>query len=150
MAGRAYRVTEVEVWRIPADKNDATAGEWALFVDPAKITGVSKNAEITEKIGAGPWRESTATGYHFLTLSFVKDYQPQWRLVEVEQGNDDPVPPHVLSDILLLVNVTVSASEIATWSAEQVQAAADWASAVHLSASDNDDVVVPPKPEFLP
>lgn len=38
---------------------------------------------------------------------------------------------------------------IESWTHAQRTAAADWAAAVHLSASDNDDVAVPPMPEFL-
>jgi dUTP pyrophosphatase len=38
---------------------------------------------------------------------------------------------------------------IATWTLEQCIQAHDWALAVHMKASDNDDVVVPPRPAFL-
>lgn len=69
-----------------------------------------------------------------------------WELVEHEQ---QPVGTDVLRDLLLLVGVTVTAEQAGQWSLEQREQAADWAAAVHLSASDNDDVVVPSRPEFL-
>lgn len=39
---------------------------------------------------------------------------------------------------------------ITTWSDEQVEAASTWAGMLHLKASDNNDVVVPPRPDFIP
>lgn len=50
---------------------------------------------------------------------------------------------------LMLVSHYVPLEVIAKWTDEQVQQAETWAGAVHYHASDNDDVVVPPKPEFL-
>lgn len=55
-----------------------------------------------------------------------------------------------LQDILSLVLPRVPTSdEIGKWTDVQRNAAMNWASWAHLSASDNDDVVVPAIPEFL-
>lgn len=39
---------------------------------------------------------------------------------------------------------------VATWTDEQVKAADIWAWTSYLSASDHDDVQVPPRPDFIP
>jgi hypothetical protein len=59
-----------------------------------------------------------------------------------------PTDPGVLSDLLSLVGVSASSARVLSWDSQQRQRAAEWASAVHLSASDN-DVEVPPRPSFL-
>ena len=59
-----------------------------------------------------------------------------------------PVTDQVLSDLLLLVNVTVTPEQLAAWTPEQREQAANWAGLVHLDASDN-DVDVPERPAFL-
>jgi hypothetical protein len=60
------------------------------------------------------------------------------------------VDPFALANMLSLVGVTVTAERIHdTWTAGQRDKAEAWASAMHLSANDHDDVVVPPRPEFL-
>jgi hypothetical protein len=55
----------------------------------------------------------------------------------------------VTVSILSLVGVTVDEAVVAGWNAEQRLQAVDWAGAIHLQASDNDDVEVPEMPEFL-
>lgn len=55
----------------------------------------------------------------------------------------------VTSTLLELVGISPSKETLATWTDDQVRAAEEWAAAVHLEASDN-DVDVPPRPEFLP
>lgn len=55
----------------------------------------------------------------------------------------------VLRDLLLLVGVQVSKETIKRWSDHQKRKATEWASLVHLAASDN-DVEIPNRPEFLP
>lgn len=54
-----------------------------------------------------------------------------------------------LFDVLEIVDVHVPPEDIAKWTDEQVQLVEAWAGAVHFAAADNDDVEVPPKPEFL-
>lgn len=52
--------------------------------------------------------------------------------------------------ILSLVSDTdVSKAQIAGWTDAQCRQAEEWAFAIHFSASDNDDVVVPERPDFL-
>jgi hypothetical protein len=61
-----------------------------------------------------------------------------------------PITPEILSDLLSLVEVTVSPDYIRdTWTPEQWEDAAMWASAVHRDASDNNDDVVPDRPDFV-
>ena len=55
----------------------------------------------------------------------------------------------VLVSILSLVGIILDESVIETWTDEQYWQASDWAGAVHLAASDNDDIVVSEPPEFL-
>lgn len=84
-------------------------------------------------------------------------------LAEIERidrtGQDAPAPavddgepasPEALQVCLILVGLEPSLETIATWSTEQQRLALEWASATHFRASDNDDVVVPPRPDFLP
>ena len=63
--------------------------------------------------------------------------------------DDEPCPPESLQIILILVGLEPSLETIATWSEEQRQLAQHWAAATHYRASDN-DVDVPPRPDFLP
>lgn len=55
---------------------------------------------------------------------------------------------HVTSDILLLVGVDAKPSDVAQWTKGQQEAASNWASLEHLSASDN-PVRRIPMPKFL-
>ena len=54
----------------------------------------------------------------------------------------------ILRDILLLVGLSFTPEEIATWTPEQRQQAERWAAAEHLYASDN-PVKRLPRPSFL-
>lgn len=51
---------------------------------------------------------------------------------------------------LMMAGITVDESAIATWNDDQCRDADVWSCSVHLSASDNDDIRVPHKPDFLP
>lgn len=60
--------------------------------------------------------------------------------------------PATLADLLQLVQEgqrEVTVDEIAAWDKDTRCDVADWASALHLLASDNDDVEVPEMPEVL-
>jgi ribosome modulation factor len=59
-------------------------------------------------------------------------------------------PAEILINMLALIEVQVDAATVESWTLEQRVQAQEFAAAVHLSASDNDDVVVPPRPDFLP
>ncbi len=52
-------------------------------------------------------------------------------------------------DILCMVDHDIPIGVIPHWTDDEVKQAEAWASAVHLRASDNDDVIVPPYPKFL-
>lgn len=68
-------------------------------------------------------------------------------ILESQQGKGD-VPAHVLVDLLGLVGVTVTEGRALGWDLAKRREAYEWASATHLSASDN-DVEVPDRPAFL-
>lgn len=60
------------------------------------------------------------------------------------------VEPDIVRDILLLVMDHPPTIEIIEgWTIGEKNRAIDWASSVHLRASDNDDIEVPGKPEVL-
>lgn len=58
-------------------------------------------------------------------------------------------PPRVHSALLLAGDTDPSLGEVAAWTEAQRKAAAEWALSVHFAASDNDDVIVPPRPDFI-
>jgi hypothetical protein len=71
------------------------------------------------------------------------------------RGADEAEEPfdrndEITRDFLEMVSMNVPIETIGTWTDEQVRLAEEYASAVHLNASDNDDVVIPPRPAFLP
>lgn len=51
--------------------------------------------------------------------------------------------------LMLEATNTVTESEVAGWTDQQVQQADCWAFSTMLSASDNDDIQVPPRPSFI-
>ncbi|EJN11803.1 hypothetical protein PMI42_04817 [Bradyrhizobium sp. YR681] len=66
-------------------------------------------------------------------------------------GNDGVVNAEICFGSLLLVgDVDVSPEMVATWAQDQMDLAYDWAMRVHLHASDNNDVFVPERPDFIP
>lgn len=62
----------------------------------------------------------------------------------------EPPEADCLQAVLALASIEVSLEEIASWTPLQCALAEEWACQVHLSASDNSHVRVPPKPGFLP
>lgn len=67
------------------------------------------------------------------------------------RGNSGVVSPDICHTALLLVGDTpVAFARVLTWTQDQCDRAYDWAVRVHLAASDNDDVYVPPRPDFIP
>jgi hypothetical protein len=90
---------------------------------------------------------------YWLGVGKVHTCEAHCSLPHVEEGgqnqdNTEPVTDQVLSDLLLLVGVTVTPEQLAAWTPEQREQAAQWAGLVHLDASDN-DVDVPERPTFL-
>lgn len=55
----------------------------------------------------------------------------------------------VVVDLLLLVGVRETVDTVSRWRVEQRRAAAEWAGAVHLDASDNEGVEIPARPDFF-
>lgn len=68
--------------------------------------------------------------------------------VLVEDKEPADIPIHVLVDLLSVVGVSVTEERAGSWTQAQRREAEQWASATHLSASDN-DVTVPERPAFL-
>lgn len=65
-------------------------------------------------------------------------------------GGDGELTPEVIADIVCLASGTViPAQVIATWTPAERELAVQWASAEHLSASDNEDVKRIPEPGFV-
>lgn len=64
-------------------------------------------------------------------------------------GADQPVTNDVLRDMLLLADRDVSIEAIAKVTSSEREAAERWAAAVHLAASDHDDVDVPEEPAWI-
>jgi hypothetical protein len=66
-------------------------------------------------------------------------------------GNGGVVSADVCFNALLLVgDVDTQAIDPDSWTQAERNRAYDWAVRVHLKASDNDDVLVPPRPHYVP
>lgn len=66
-------------------------------------------------------------------------------------GNDGVVSPTICCHALMAVSDSDAPEELcASWTQEQRDIAYDWAMRCALRASDNDDVVVPERPDFIP
>jgi hypothetical protein len=72
--------------------------------------------------------------------------------IETLEAKEEPVDPEVLFDLLTLVwnefPVSVALVTVEGWSERTRREVAEWVSAVHLCASDN-DVDIPPRPRVL-
>lgn len=84
-----------------------------------------------------------------------EDCQDECHL-EWKDGNP-PDPPigfpsiqETVIALLLVSDTNADEAVISKWTDEQRTLAYDWAMACHFHASDNDDVVVPPRPDFIP
>lgn len=80
--------------------------------------------------------------------AFFPEGDPLWKHITITE----PPPAETVLDILGLVleeKELPSLETIQSWTQAQKDEAVGWAGAVHLNASDNWDVIVPPKPEFL-
>lgn len=88
----------------------------------------------------GTWRVRRDEGVDPTTTDLLKP-----------AGNHGLVDAEICFNSLLLVgDVGVAEELVAAWTQDQMDRAYDWAMRVHLHASDNDDVYVPPRPEFIP
>lgn len=75
------------------------------------------------------------------------DWSPDNRLRLFPSYYDDAEKVH--GALLLCGDAEAELAEVQGWSALQRKTAAEWALALYTAASDNDDVVVPPRPEFV-
>lgn len=67
-----------------------------------------------------------------------------------ELGPEPSVPePEIVVDLLGMVGVSERLDTVAAWTPEQLTTAFVWAGAVHLDASDNEGVHIPPRPGFF-
>lgn len=88
----------------------------------------------------GKWRVRQDDGVDPATADLLKP-----------TGNDGIVNAEICFASLLLVGgVDVTEEQVASWTQDQMDRAYDWAMRVHLHASDNDDVLVPARPDFIP
>lgn len=66
-------------------------------------------------------------------------------------GNRGIVSADICYSALMLVgDADVTEADVQCWTGEQLDRAYDWAMRVHLCASDNDDVFVPMRPDYIP
>lgn len=66
-------------------------------------------------------------------------------------GNNGIVSADICYTALLLVgDADVTESQVENWTNEQLDRAYDWAMRAHLRASDNDDVFLPSRPDYIP
>lgn len=66
------------------------------------------------------------------------------------QSDKNKVDPEILFDILgLIIENPPEIKIIKKWNDEEKFLACEWAGAVYLQASDNDDIEIPEKPDFL-
>lgn len=72
---------------------------------------------------------------HDLNPAFDNNYEPEWTIGRV-------------ATLLQLVNEPMPAG-YSEWDRSVMEDVGKWAAAVHLHASDNPDVVIPPKPKVL-
>jgi hypothetical protein len=115
------------------------------YVRPERDRLLDEVRKICELLGAKDvWHHTYTCGD---AVRMVEAIAPESG--EVEQLTEaGPVTAQALSDLLLLVGVTVTPEQLASWTPGQREQAAQWAGLVHLSASDN-DVDVPERPAFL-
>jgi hypothetical protein len=52
--------------------------------------------------------------------------------------------------LLVCGDADVTLEQVIAWTPEQCREADVWAISLHVAASDNDEVIVPPRPEFIP
>lgn len=62
---------------------------------------------------------------------------------------DDPTGEDTRMILSLALQTPPALEVVRGWTPQQREEAERWAGAVHLAASDNDDVTVPPRPSFL-
>lgn len=124
--------------------------DWLRQAHEGTVQGVILLGNIGEskymRSAGGSMPDELAT--HMATLVINDSIKSTTRYEE----NYDPKldDPAVTVDLLALVDVYATLEEAQSWTKEQREEAEKWAGAVHLSASDNDDVEVPQRPDFLP
>ena len=107
---------------------------------------------VEECPSVGVGNEERTKTFHSNHIAYVSDYPEEGCLnlgKTEEREAVTEIDSDTLSSLLSLVCLKVSEDEIETWSSEQKEQAFEYASAVHLAASDN-DCEIPDKPEFLP
>jgi hypothetical protein len=140
VAERSSTVTTVDTGghRVTVHMDPALPEDWQQQVATVIEQAEDAASEIVTRIA------------YWLGVGKVHTCEAHCSLEHVEEGLDNtkPVTDQVLSDLLLLVNVTVTPEQLAAWTLDQREQAANWAGLVHLDASDN-DVDVPERPAFL-
>jgi hypothetical protein len=125
-----------------------------LFINPRwTISKYEDYIDLPE--GWDDWSESEKDAYVAEVLNeevsdrgyTIVDDEDDGKKEEPEH-DDVPLSAQVVSDLLGLVTVVRTVEQVEQWTPEQQREAANWAAAVHRDASDN-DVEIPPKPDFL-
>lgn len=84
-------------------------------------------------------REAEPCDYD-ISVDGVMTATPEW------QRNDEAT----MLRLLACHSIDAPLEVVATWTDDQVKAADIWAFSSYLSASDNDDIQVPERPDFIP
>lgn len=115
-----------EVKRLKSEREDVFKDYEAAY-DEA-VTALSGNADIVQEV-----RDRIESGS-----------------IIAESGDASELTDEALIDLLGLISIAVDLSAVQSWTPEQREKAEAYAAAVHLKAGDNDDVVIPTRPDFLP
>ncbi len=95
-----------------------------------------------------------AQAYDLRSYNSVPEVLGNWVNSRAEEPHEPALTAQRLADLLLLVRDEIPGGmpgigTIQAWDQSTRGATAAWARAVHLSASDNDDVIIPPVPRWL-
>lgn len=154
----AYRLTAAHgsdppVELFDLDSHDTIDGMGSLEDIAAELGPVVFPDLAAYRAGTG-WRLPAVLGA--LGVDAAELYE-----ADLEALSSEDLDAEVLLDMLLLTDLWPDQAEqtsaittdrlawISRWTSEQMEAAAAWAGATHMHASDHDDVVIPPRPVFL-
>lgn len=138
LAGMVYRIVLEE--SVSFEEWDHMGADLMYLV--AAIMNFSNRKDERFELGPRSWPL-----HHILSTNFGPDHS-LWKFIDIIQ----PAEGAVLRDILSLAMTeeqVPSVEQIEGWTMLERAAAETWAGSVHLRANDH-DIVLPPKPDFLP
>lgn len=100
------------------------------------------------RTAGGPCRFCQGSGHPERHVSGCIVLRIDALLAEAPEPERAELTPEIVRNALLLVERVVPLGVVEFWTTEQQRQAGEWAAALHTQASDNDDVVVPPEPEW--